>query len=95
MARIDYGEFGQTETSAVLDAVGVDPGFARRRLGRALLEQLLLNLRSLRVERLITEVAWGEFELLAFLARAGFGPSQRLSFQKAVGSAGASSGAGR
>ena len=95
MARIDYGEFGQTETSAVLDAVGVDPGFARRRLGRALLEQLLLNLRSLRVERVITEVAWGEFVLLAFLARAGFGPSQRLSFQKTVGGAGASSGAGR
>lgn len=85
MARIDYGEFGQTESSAVLDAVGVDPGYGRRRLGRALLEQLLLNLRSLRVERVITEAGWDEFGLLAFLARTGFGPSQRLSFRKAIG----------
>jgi ribosomal protein S18 acetylase RimI-like enzyme len=85
MARIDYGEFGQTESSAVLDAVGVDPGYGRRRLGRALLEQLLLNLRSLRVERVITEVGWDEFGLLSFLARTGFGPSQRLSFRKAIG----------
>jgi ribosomal protein S18 acetylase RimI-like enzyme len=92
MARIDYGEFGQTESSAVLDAVGVDPGYGRRRLGRALLEQLLLNLRSLRVERVITEAGWDEFGLLAFLAHAGFGPSQRLSFQKAIGGAAARSG---
>lgn len=87
MARLDYGEFGQTESSAVLDAVGVDPGFGRRRLGRALLEQLLLNLRSLRVERVITEIGWNEFGLASFLAHAGFVPSQRLSFRKAVGAA--------
>jgi len=26
MARVDYGEFGYTESEAVLDTIGVDPG---------------------------------------------------------------------
>ena len=85
MARIDYGEFGQTEEAAVLDAIGVDPAFAGRRLGRALLEQFLLNLRSLRVEKVITEVAWGQHDLAAFLGKAGFTPCQRLCLEKAIG----------
>jgi len=47
---------------------------------------------SLRVERVITEAGWDEFGLLAFLAHAGFGPSQRLSFQKPVAGAAARGG---
>jgi ribosomal protein S18 acetylase RimI-like enzyme len=87
MARVDYGDFGRTEPTAVLDTIGVDPSLARRRVGRALLEQLLLNLGSLRVERLLTEVEWNQFDLLAFLARSGFEHSQRLSFVKDIGPA--------
>ncbi len=26
MARVDYGEFGYTESEAVMDTIGVDPG---------------------------------------------------------------------
>jgi N-acetylglutamate synthase-like GNAT family acetyltransferase len=62
----------------------VHPDFARRHVGRALLEQLLLNLGSLRVERLLTVVALDQLDLLAFFARTGFGASQRLSFAKAI-----------
>ena len=46
MARVDFGEFGRTEPTAVLDTIGVDPDYTRQHVGRALLEQLLLNLRS-------------------------------------------------
>jgi GNAT superfamily N-acetyltransferase len=89
MARVDLGEFGRTEPIAVLDTIGVDPGFAGRRVGRALLEQLLLNLRSLRAESLVTEVEWGRQDLLGFLVRCGFEHSQRLCFVKALGAPGA------
>lgn len=85
MARVDYGDFGRTEPTAVLDTIGVHPEFARRRVGRALLEQLLLNLRSLRVERVLTEVGLDQLDLLAFFARTGFAVSQRLSFSKSIG----------
>jgi predicted N-acetyltransferase YhbS len=84
MARVDFGEFGRTEPTAVLDTIGVDPAWTRRHLGRALLEQLLLNLGSLRVERVLTEVEWNHLPLLGFLGRTGFGHAQRLAFEKGI-----------
>lgn len=84
MARVDFGEFGRTEPTAVLDTIGVEPAWTRRHLGRALLEQLLLNLGSLRVERVLTEVEWNHLPLLGFLGRTGFGHAQRLAFEKAI-----------
>jgi len=84
MARVDFGEFGRTEPTAILDTIAVDPAFVRRHVARALLEQLLLNLRSLRVERLVTEAEWDHLDLLGFLASTGFEHSQRLAFVKAV-----------
>lgn len=82
MARVDLGEFGRTEPTAVMDTIGVHPAFAGKSVGRALLRQLLLNLGSLRVERVVTQAEWDHFDLLRFLARTGFGLSQRLAFDK-------------
>lgn len=84
MARVDLGDFGRTEPTAVLDTIGIDPAFAGKQVGRALLTQLLNNLRSLRVERVLTEVEWDHFDLLRFLRRGGFKLSQRLTFQKTL-----------
>jgi ribosomal protein S18 acetylase RimI-like enzyme len=84
MARVDFGEFGRTDPTAVLDTVGVAPDFAGKGVGRALLGQLLLNLGSLRVERLVTQAGWKQLDLLGFLSRTGFRHSQRLSFEKPV-----------
>jgi ribosomal protein S18 acetylase RimI-like enzyme len=80
MARVDYGDFGLPEPTAVLDTIGVDPDLAGGHLGRTLLDQLLINLRSLRVEVLRTEVDWSDLDLLAFLHRTGFLRSGRLAF---------------
>jgi ribosomal protein S18 acetylase RimI-like enzyme len=84
MARVDFGEFGRAEPIAVLDTIGVAPDRARQRVGRALLEQLLLNLASLRAEQVVTEVSLDQVPLLAFLGRTGFARSQRLAFEKAI-----------
>ena len=81
MARVDFGEFGTIDPVAVLDTIGVDPDYRNVGIGRALLSQLLANLGSLRVERIRSEVAWNEHELLGFLERCGFGVSQRLCIQ--------------
>jgi GNAT superfamily N-acetyltransferase len=80
MARTEYGEFGRAQATAILDTIGVDPAYARHNVGRALLSQLLTNLSSLGVEKVQTQVAWNSFELVQFLTRCGFAPSQRLSF---------------
>lgn len=84
MARVDYGAFGLTATSAVIDTIGVDPAYNDRGVGRALVSQLLTNLSSLRVEAVRTEVDWNSFKLLRFLERCGFKPSQELSFAKSL-----------
>ncbi len=84
MARADLGDFGRAEPVAVIDTLGVDPGFAQLGIGRALMSQLLFNLAALRIERVETIVDHRSFDLLGFFYRCGFAPSQRLSFVRAV-----------
>ena len=80
MARADLGDFGRTEPLAVIDTIGVDPGYAHRGVGHALLSQLFANLGALRIERVETVVAPRDFGLVGFLYDVGFAPSQRLPF---------------
>ena len=82
LGSLHYGEFGQPEPIAILDTILVDPGHARRGVGKALLEQLLRNLRALGIERLRTEVAWDDHELGRFLGHEGFAPAARLVLEK-------------
>ncbi len=84
MARVDFGEFGRVEPTAVLDTIGVDPDYRDFGVGRALLSQLLINLTTLRVELVRTELDWRQRDLLAFLDRCGFRPAQQLCFEYAV-----------
>jgi ribosomal protein S18 acetylase RimI-like enzyme len=84
MARVDLGEFGRIDPVAVMDTIGVDPDYRDKGVGRALLSQLLVNLTTLRVERIRTELDWRERELLGFLDHCGFRPSQELCFDRAV-----------
>ena len=79
-ARVDLGDFGRVAPTAVLDTIGVDPGYAHQRVGHALLSQLVLNLAALCIERIETVVAPRDLALLGFLYDAGFAPSQRLPF---------------
>ena len=72
MARVDLGEFGRVETTAVIDTIGVDPDYQNKGVGRALVSQFLANLGTLRVEKVRTEVDWQDHDLLAYLDRNGF-----------------------
>jgi len=80
MARVDLGEFGRVEPTAVMDTIGVDPDYRNVGIGRALLSQLLANLRTLRVERVRTEIDWRDQALLSFFEHFDFCPSQQLCF---------------
>jgi len=82
MARVDVGEFGRVETTAVIDTIGVNPDHRNMGVGQALMSQLLINLGTLRVEKIRTEVDWQEHNLLAYLDHCGFRPSQQLSFER-------------
>ncbi len=84
MARVDFGEFGRTEPSAIIDTLGVDPGYASKNVGRALLSQLMANLTVLRADTVRTEVGAEQLALTGFLLDNGFEPAQSLSFSKVV-----------
>jgi len=79
MARLDYGEFGRIQSTAVLDTLGVGPEYKGAGCGTGLLTQLLKNLEGLRVEKIRTEVDWKNQGLNRFLAHCGFAPTQRLA----------------
>ncbi len=83
-AAVHFGEFGQPEPLAVLDTVLVDPAFAGRGIARAIFEQLLRNLGALRIERIRTEVAWNDHELVAFFGSMGFAPTPRLVLERDI-----------
>lgn len=82
VGTVYYGEFGVVETAATIDAIGIDPAWRRRHVGRALMRQLRLNLGALRVSRLRTEVVWDDFDLLGFFRLEGFAPSGRLCLER-------------
>lgn len=84
MATVEFGEFGRTEPAAVIDTIGVDPDFRRAGVASALLSQLVVNLRGLDLERIETEVAREQFDLLGLFYRWGFAPAARLAFARAV-----------
>jgi ribosomal protein S18 acetylase RimI-like enzyme len=77
-----YGEFGLPEPAATIDTIGVHPDFRGRKVGKALVRQLLMNLRALGIESIETFVRWDEWDLLGFLKAAGFEPSPRLCLRK-------------
>lgn len=78
LARVYYGEFGLPEPTAVLDTIGVDPGFQGQGVGVALVQKLRMLLSGLGVGHLQTEVSWDSPELLAFFHRQGFRPAERF-----------------
>jgi ribosomal protein S18 acetylase RimI-like enzyme len=84
MARLYYGEFGVPDPVAQLDSLGVAKEHARHHVAAALLAQLRTNLRGLRIERIETQVAWDQMELLSFFHHAGFRPASRLCLESAV-----------
>jgi len=84
MARVDFGEFGHTSAEAVMDSIGVDPGYSGQGVGQALMSQLMANLAILRVETVRTEINWNDTGLIAYFDAMGFVPAQRITLSRAL-----------
>lgn len=82
MSDLHYGEFGRAEPSAVIDSLGVHKDFRNRHVGAALMRQFTMNARALGVERIRTEVAWDQLELVRFFSHHGFHPGPRLVLER-------------
>jgi ribosomal protein S18 acetylase RimI-like enzyme len=84
MAQTHYGEFGRAEPAAVIDSLGVHKDFQKRHVGAALMRQFLMNVRALGVERVRTEVAWNDLDLVRFFDHAGFKPGSRIVLEREI-----------
>ena len=82
IGRLYYGEFGQPETVAIVDSIGVHPDLKGRKVGRALFCQLETNLKAIGIETIQTQVEWKRFDLLGFLKSIDFHPIPTLALQK-------------
>ncbi len=82
LGTLQYGEFGLPEPVAVLDTILVDGDFRGRGIGTAMFGELVRNLEALGIERLRTEVAWNDRDLVGFLGKNGFGPRGRLVLER-------------
>jgi len=84
MGRLYFGEFGIPEPVAILDTLGVDPERPRAGIGRALLEQFKTNLRAVDIEKIQTQAAWDQWDLLGFLKAGGFKPAARVVLEATI-----------
>lgn len=76
-----YGEYGLTEPTASVDAIGVHPDFRGRGVGHALMQQFRSNAAAIGVGIVRTEVEWDDFELLGFFKHEGFAPAKRICLE--------------
>lgn len=77
-----YGDFGVPEPLGTLDALGVHEAFARRGVATALWEQFVTNLEGLRIERIRTQVAWSNWEMMSFFQKVGFHPGAHVCLDR-------------
>ncbi len=84
MGRLYYGEFGLPEPVATLDSIGVDPDAKGKLVGKALMRQLVMNLRALGIDTIQTQVEWDQTELIGFFRNQGFVPAPRLCLEARI-----------
>ena len=79
-----YGEYGMTEPTATIDAIGVEVGLRRNRIAHELFTGFRRNVAAIGVTSIRTEVDWRRFGLVAFLHAEGFTPAPRLCLERSV-----------
>jgi ribosomal protein S18 acetylase RimI-like enzyme len=84
MARLLRGEFGREHVSAVLDAIGVEPGSRELGVGQALMDALIAALRARGVRSLQSQADWTNPALLRFFRNSGFELAPRLVLERSV-----------
>lgn len=84
IASLYYGEYGISEPTASIDAIGVAPDARRSGVARAMMRQFRDNARGIGVTVVRTEVEWDDFDLLAFFRGDGFAPAKRICLEREV-----------
>lgn len=84
MGSVYFGDYGQPEPAATLEAINVLPDYRNKGVGRALWEQFARNVKGMRIDTVQTQVDWNNWELLTFLQRFGFAPARRICIERTL-----------
>jgi ribosomal protein S18 acetylase RimI-like enzyme len=81
MGYLFFGEFGISDATATLDALGVHPDFRNYGVASEMLDQFMMNMKAAGVKKVYTLVNWDDFALEKFFARQKFVPSKRINLE--------------
>lgn len=81
MGDLYLGEFGIPENSATVDTIGVNPELQRMGIASVLMEEFCRNMKAAGVEKIVTQVAWDDWDLMRFFHSHGFEPSHAVSLE--------------
>ena len=81
MGDVLFGEFGVPETTGTIDTLGVHPDYQHHGIASELLEQFLVNMKAVGVNKVYALVNWDDFALEKFLSRHSFVPSKRINLE--------------
>ncbi len=84
LARVQRGEYGRADSSAVIDVLNVARESRGRGCGRALLGALTSEARTRGLSLLRSQADWTTDALLRFFASSGFELSSRLVLERSV-----------
>lgn len=65
-------EYDVPENIGWIDTIGVDPEYQKQGIARALMKELIANLKKVGVDTIYTLVNWPEWDLLKFFHASGF-----------------------
>jgi GNAT superfamily N-acetyltransferase len=85
LARLQDGEYGSTDRSASLDAIGVDSAFGGNGMGRSLLAALDEILRHKGIASVYTQAEWSNLPMLKFFAGTEFSLAPRYILERDAG----------
>jgi predicted N-acetyltransferase YhbS len=84
MGDIYFGEFGISDASATIEALGVEAAAQNRGVASELLEKFVMNMKAAGVSKIYTLVNWNDFSLERFFASHKFAPSKRINLELSI-----------
>ena len=75
-------EYGVPESVGWIDTIGVLPEYQKKGVARALLEEMVSNLRKVGVEKIYTLVDLNDSRLIHFFTTNQFSPSQTINLER-------------
>ena len=81
MGYVFFGEFGISDGTATIDALGVHPDFRKFGVASEMLDQFVMNMKAAGVKKIYTLVNWDDFALEKFFSRQKFVPSKRVNLE--------------